>query len=152
MLSAYKIRQPHMDALSEIRKGQGPLAEAAALATELEGTRALTPIRVVSNASCSESNCYEMLVQDNAAWERLGAAPKNLRDAAAQIRQELDDMEAQYGGPEPTKWPFGPDAPLKDVSEADEALRHHHDLKLQEAAFQGESAASRERSRSPRRG
>ena len=174
ILGSYKIRQPHIDALEDLKANgeSNSLKYLASLTREIDQQKVRDCVDVLApevrgGTWCwrggSEDN-YEALMQEHRAWAHLGATPRDLNDDLADARRALTNLEEKHGGADPKKWRWGEGTPCTDVFAADEAKRKHEDLIERVAALQricdgaagsaaGSGAASsgnRERSRSPR--
>ena len=174
ILGSYKIRQPHLDALEDIKaNGESEsLKYMASLTREIDQRPVHDCVDVLApevrgGAWCwrgGSADNYEALMQEHRAWAHLGATPRDISGDLADARKALADLEEKHGGSDPTKWPWGEGTPCVDVFAADEAKRAHEDLTAKAAALQqlcggaaGSAAGSgaagsggRERSRSPR--
>ena len=179
VLGAYKIREPHYDALHEIANeggcsaSYGPLLKRLAQqAKELGKARlrdcrdALTPC-VRGGHWCwgtTPAGEYEAVAQEHKAWEHFGAAPRDLTGELAEVHEQLVQMEELHGGCDPLKWKWGVGTPCADVHEADAAKWKYEALKDKIAALApsassathsvvraGGESSEREHSRSPRR-
>ncbi len=164
ILGGSKIRQPHMDALEDIRvNGESDLLKALAKLTGEIGQQAvrdcvdaLAP-EVRGGTWCwrgGHADNYEALMQEHRAWAHLGATPRDLSHDLADTLKSITDLEEKHDGADPASWRWGDGTPCADVFAADEAKRKHVDLKAKAAALQqlcsgaSSGGATRDRSRS----
>ena len=148
VLGAYKIRQPHHEALQAIaRESEGdcrpPLKLLAQLARELGKPRlrncrdALTPS--VRGGTWCWSNAgaggREAVAQEERAWEHFGATTRDHSEELTAACEQLARMEDLHGGDDPLKWKWGAGTPCADVHEADTAKWEYEDLEAKIAAL-----------------
>ena len=140
ILSSYKIRQPHMDALEYIeRNGESVLIKALATMTREIEQMAICECVDTLPAEVrggiwywhdGDADDYQTLIQEHRAWVHIGATPRDMSNDIADVLQAIDHMEQKHGGPDPTKWHWGVCTPCADVFAADEAKREHESLKI----------------------
>lgn len=177
VFGAYKIRQPHTDAIAAVEK-EAPqcstLERLAGAAVELQKRQVRDATCVLSadvrggswywSGAQSAVSRHEADVQEQLAWEHLGATPRDYGASITAAKESLAELEEKHGGPDPKIWKWGAGTPCADVSAADDAMRRHRDISEKIAAyerllqFRAEKAElgfaigrSRARSRSPRR-
>ena len=145
ILGAYKIRQPHVDALEVVRRsGGGVLSTLAAATREIGSLRVRDCVDVLVSEvrggpwcwTTDGSTCLneEELDQEHRAWVHLGAAPRDVRlehmlKMLEHMLKRIVDIEEKHGGADPAKWRWGTGTPCVDVFAADDAKRAYEDLK-----------------------
>ena len=90
ILGAYKIRQPHQDALAHLAaNGSDMTKRLAAAATEFEDRPIIVGVDVLTSEirggqwywhSSARITCPEARLQEHRAWTHLGATPRDLSD------------------------------------------------------------------------
>ena len=79
---------------------------------------------------------YEADVQEQLAWEHIGATPRDFGASITAAKESLTELEEKHGGPDPKIWKWGVGTPCADVSAADDALRRHRDIAEKIAAYE----------------
>ena len=151
VVGAYKIREPHHDAIRHLAAhGEPNVRLLASRIQNLTPKRALKGVDVTANAvrggpwfwSEREEDVYrwQAQAQENRAWQHIGAAFRSCADQIAQITQKLQDLELKHGGDDPRMWRWGAGTSLADVYAADKAKYQHIALKAELASLQGANA------------
>ena len=151
VLGAYKIREPHHDAIRHLAAhGEPNVRLLASRIQNLTPKRALKGVDVTANAvrggpwfwSEREEDVYkwQAQVQENRAWQHIGAAFRSCDDQIARVTQKLRDLETVHGGNDPRLWRWGSDTSLADVYAADRAKYQYMALKAELASLQDANA------------
>ncbi len=155
ILGANKIRTPHADALRDITgAGDGVVESLARAATEIDRRAVRDAVDVLAEEARGGPWCWrrggdlvsddEAIAQEDAAWESIGATPRDSRADLEAAASALAELEATHGGNDPRRWRWGQGAPCSDAFEADAAARRHGDLVAKVATLRrriGRSAA-----------
>ena len=161
VFGAYKIRSPHHDAISHLAAhGEPNVRLLASRVQELSPKKALkncvdltaSAVRggpwfwgareeEINVGRSIEINVFEVMAQENRAWQHVGAVPRSCDDQIARVTKTLQDLETKHGNCDPRMWQWGPDKSLADVFAADAAVYQHRALKAQLAALQDSSGA-----------
>jgi len=151
VLAAYKLRQPHFDALRAIAAcDDKPVAvrRLARLLRELDRQtigEAFDATSAVARGGCvwlhdgGDWSTAEALIQEAKAWVACGAtAAAVVEDAREQLRSAANSLErlARAHGPgSPRSWKWGHGTSLPDVFAADDAAREHRLITERVALF-----------------
>ena len=167
ILAAYKIRQPHIDALAAVAaSGAEPICRLAQEAAELGkaalcGCRSVLSAEVRGGAWCwtGDVSCHEAVAQEEMAWMHLGATPR-WEEKVLRCEEALAQLVEKHGGDDPKQWRWGTEV-CSDVFQADEAARKFSWLQARaealrricgarerESALRASRQDSRDRSRS----
>ena len=148
IVGAYKIRQPHIDALAHVSaEGSSPIVgRLARLTVELDPSRRVKECTEALEAlrhgrrdpACTPD--MEALRQEHRAWISVGASPRaldyNMCRRVAKATSAKSELEEKHGSSDPAQWRWGDGTACADVFAADAAKREHEALVASIATLQ----------------
>lgn len=149
IVGAYKIRQPHIEALTRVStEGSSPIVRRLArLTVELDSSRRVKECTDALEASVRGGAWnwlgtpdMEALRQEHRAWISVGASPRaleyNICRRVAKATSAKGELEEKHGSSDPAQWRWGDGTACADVFAADAAKREHEALVASIATLQ----------------
>jgi len=138
ILGAYKIRQPHRDALAYLAaNGSEMTKRLAVVATDIDDRSIDADVDVLAPEirggtwfwrNSAMLTCPEARMQEHRAWAHLGATPRDLSGDLCKAERALAHLEEKHGCAEPLQWRWGEGHACSNVFEVDVAMREHAHL------------------------